>query len=186
MQYSILAILATVMTVGQAMAFEQRVLATPAYYDFCKSSPSECSVDLSEPEYIDLTDDTWGLIVSVNTSVNRAKAPTWKPTGKPNRHFVVLEECTARDYAEKVVEDTVEQLRAAAGELTFAADRDPTLEGVNAGFHVGFVQRPTQYNPKYRAWCQIPLVGGLQDFDDEAEARAFMHERYDAFKAIFQ
>ncbi len=45
---------------------------TAAWTEFCKHLPTECKVDLTEPEVIELTPATWADIVSVNTAVNRS------------------------------------------------------------------------------------------------------------------
>jgi predicted transglutaminase-like cysteine proteinase len=44
---------------------------TRAWREFCERLPTECRVDLTEPEIIDLTPAAWAEIVSVNKAVNR-------------------------------------------------------------------------------------------------------------------
>jgi predicted transglutaminase-like cysteine proteinase len=41
-----------------------------AWTKFCDSNPKECAVDVTEPEVVDLTAQTWKTIVSVNQRVN--------------------------------------------------------------------------------------------------------------------
>ena len=47
----------------------------PAWSRFCAAFPSECTVDRSEPEVIQLTPAIWQTIVSVNRQVNRQIRP---------------------------------------------------------------------------------------------------------------
>jgi predicted transglutaminase-like cysteine proteinase len=43
---------------------------TPAWIQFCKQMPDECSVDASEATTLRLSDDIWSAIVDVNERVN--------------------------------------------------------------------------------------------------------------------
>ena len=43
---------------------------TVAWVDFCQRVPSECSINLSEPEKIKLTWNTWNTIKAINNRVN--------------------------------------------------------------------------------------------------------------------
>src|SRR5215217_3546965 len=45
---------------------------TVAWVDFCQRVPSECSINLSEPEKIKLTWNTWNTIKAINNRVNRS------------------------------------------------------------------------------------------------------------------
>ncbi len=47
----------------------------PAWDDFCARYPGECAVDISEPAVINLTAETWQMIVSVNRQVNNEIRP---------------------------------------------------------------------------------------------------------------
>src|SRR5688572_2624424 len=47
-----------------------RVQPTPAWSKFCERLPQECSIDLTEPETLSLTPESWGVIVEVNERVN--------------------------------------------------------------------------------------------------------------------
>ena len=47
-----------------------KVQPTPAWTKFCERLPQECSIDLTEPETLSLTPETWGVIVEVNERVN--------------------------------------------------------------------------------------------------------------------
>jgi predicted transglutaminase-like cysteine proteinase len=47
-----------------------KVQPTPAWAKFCERLPQECSIDLTEPETLSLTPETWGLIVEINERVN--------------------------------------------------------------------------------------------------------------------
>jgi predicted transglutaminase-like cysteine proteinase len=55
----------------------ERSGATPimAWTKFCEQFPAECAVDLSEPTTIQLTQQTWNTIVSVNRRVNSRIKP---------------------------------------------------------------------------------------------------------------
>ena len=48
---------------------------TPAWVEFCKRLPAECSIDLSEPAMIRLTRETWNTIRAVNRRVNASVIP---------------------------------------------------------------------------------------------------------------
>src|SRR5215204_2098248 len=47
-----------------------KVQPSPAWTKFCERLPQECSIDLTEPETLSLTPETWGVIVEVNERVN--------------------------------------------------------------------------------------------------------------------
>ncbi len=46
-----------------------------AWTDFCKRMPSECQVDISEPERIEMTPKLWKTILGVNCKANRDIEP---------------------------------------------------------------------------------------------------------------
>lgn len=46
-----------------------------AWQEFCNRNIAECRVDLSQPERIALTPQTWKLLVDVNAKVNRSLRP---------------------------------------------------------------------------------------------------------------
>lgn len=46
-----------------------------AWVDFCRRNPSECRVDTTEPDQIDLTQKNWKMIVSTNLRINREIEP---------------------------------------------------------------------------------------------------------------
>src|SRR5438067_2313174 len=48
---------------------------TPAWIDFCRRRPSECTIDPAEPKVIALTPAVWQLLVTVNRGVNRRIKP---------------------------------------------------------------------------------------------------------------
>lgn len=48
---------------------------TPAWIDFCKQMPAECTLDSSEPAIIALSAETWKLLVDVNERVNATILP---------------------------------------------------------------------------------------------------------------
>src|SRR3954468_6872176 len=64
-----------------------KVQPTPAWTNFCKRLPQECSIDLTEPETLSLTAETWGVILEVNERVNSTiKAVTdWDHWGVEDR-----------------------------------------------------------------------------------------------------
>ncbi len=45
--------------------------STPAWMAFCRRQPQECTVDVSEPVVLSLTQELWLTIVEVNERVNR-------------------------------------------------------------------------------------------------------------------
>jgi predicted transglutaminase-like cysteine proteinase len=45
--------------------------ATPAWVEFCKRQPQECTVDASEPAGLSLKQDIWLTVLEVNERVNR-------------------------------------------------------------------------------------------------------------------
>src|SRR3954470_13050609 len=47
----------------------------PAWSEFCKRVPTECSINLGEPEKITLTRATWNTIKAVNRRVNASIFP---------------------------------------------------------------------------------------------------------------
>jgi predicted transglutaminase-like cysteine proteinase len=60
---------------------------TLAWEKFCQRLPHECAIDLTEPETLTLTEETWGMIVEVNERVNSTiKAVTdWDRWGVEDR-----------------------------------------------------------------------------------------------------
>ena len=48
---------------------------TPAWLEFCKRLPEECSLDLNEPDEIRLTPAIWSLVNAVNRRVNASITP---------------------------------------------------------------------------------------------------------------
>jgi len=46
-----------------------------AWAVFCESLPAECEVDLTETDTISLTQETWGILMSVNARVNASILP---------------------------------------------------------------------------------------------------------------
>src|ERR671917_2071450 len=45
---------------------------TPAWMEFCRRQPQECAVDRSEPAALNLDQELWLTVASVNERVNRA------------------------------------------------------------------------------------------------------------------
>src|SRR5215203_2127629 len=62
---------------------------TAAWIDFCQRVPSECSINLSEPEKIKLTRATWNTIKAINNRVNGSSSspPRPEPRGVTNYLF---------------------------------------------------------------------------------------------------
>jgi predicted transglutaminase-like cysteine proteinase len=48
---------------------------TPAWIDFCRRRPSECTIDPAEPKVIALTPDVWRMLVTINRAINRRIKP---------------------------------------------------------------------------------------------------------------
>jgi predicted transglutaminase-like cysteine proteinase len=48
---------------------------TPAWSNSCERLPTECGIDLSEPEVISLTPDLWRTLVTINDQVNTTIKP---------------------------------------------------------------------------------------------------------------
>src|SRR4051812_40924831 len=48
---------------------------TPAWSNSCERLPTECGIDLSEPEVISLTPDLWRTLVTINDQVNTTIEP---------------------------------------------------------------------------------------------------------------
>jgi predicted transglutaminase-like cysteine proteinase len=48
---------------------------TPAWIDFCRRRPSECTINPAEPAIITLTPNVWQMLVSVNRAVNKRIKP---------------------------------------------------------------------------------------------------------------
>jgi predicted transglutaminase-like cysteine proteinase len=48
---------------------------TPAWTDFCRRRPSECTIDPAEPKVIALTPAVWQMLVAVNRAVNQRIKP---------------------------------------------------------------------------------------------------------------
>src|SRR5215204_3041860 len=62
---------------------------TVAWLNFCQRVPTECSINLSEPEKIKLTRATWNTIKAINNRVNGSSSspPRPEPRGVTNYLF---------------------------------------------------------------------------------------------------
>ena len=62
---------------AKALVQQRTALArpTPAWSEFCQRVPTECGINLGEPEKITLTRATWNTIKAVNRRVNASIIP---------------------------------------------------------------------------------------------------------------
>jgi len=57
------------------LAGTRKVKPTPAWTDFCRRRPSECTINPAEPKVIALTPAVWQMLATVNREVNRRIKP---------------------------------------------------------------------------------------------------------------
>jgi predicted transglutaminase-like cysteine proteinase len=74
-------------TERQRLAVGTGAQPTAAWDEFCRRFPSECEVDVNEPEFIRITSATWTLIKAVNDLVNSSVKPRtdWAHWGVEDR-----------------------------------------------------------------------------------------------------
>src|SRR5215216_353214 len=63
---------AAVPAASELVASSRQAKPIPAWAEFCKRYPTECTVDASQPATITLTAITWSTILEVNRRVNRS------------------------------------------------------------------------------------------------------------------
>ncbi len=63
---------ASVPSASELVASTRQAKPIPAWAEFCKRYPTECTVDASQPAIIPLTALTWNTILEVNRRVNRS------------------------------------------------------------------------------------------------------------------
>jgi predicted transglutaminase-like cysteine proteinase len=67
--------MASVPASSASVAAKGDARAPYAWVDFCRRSPAECKVDVSEPEQVTLTAKLWKTVVATNLKVNREIEP---------------------------------------------------------------------------------------------------------------
>ena len=74
---------AAVPAASELVASSRQANPIPAWAEFCKRYPTECTVDRSQPATITLTAMTWSTILEVNRRVNKLSiAPGSRPLGR--------------------------------------------------------------------------------------------------------
>ena len=63
---------AAVPAASELVASSRQANPIPAWTEFCKRYPTECTVDHSQPAIITLTAGTWSTILEVNRRVNKS------------------------------------------------------------------------------------------------------------------